>query len=137
MSETQFKHGIQRIIGEPGQFKDWGGEKSDLYSTRVRLTTKRVAAAFAFKGPGLKGKLVPGRMGKNGDQALRLFQEDAEVFFVQHWREIDPTVIDLMRNLAVAKSVATGKKIFYGIIDGNDSERLHLAYLQNFVSRRR
>lgn len=136
MSEAQFKHGVQRIIGEPGVFTDWGGERSDLYTTRLRVSRPRVSAAFAFKGPGVRGKLVPGRMGKNGDQMLRLFQEDAEVYFVQHWREIDPTVVDLMRKLAIAKSVMTGKRIWYGIMDGQDSQRLHLAYGSMFRPKR-
>jgi DNA-binding transcriptional regulator GbsR (MarR family) len=132
ISETKFKRGIQSIIGEPGEFKDWGGEKSDLYSTRIRLTSKRLAAAFAFKGPGCPGKLVQAKMGKNGDQGLRLFQEDADVFLVQHWREIDPSVVDLIRNLAVARSAMTGHRIFYGTIDGDDSIRLRLAYPRHF-----
>jgi hypothetical protein len=132
ISETQFKRGVQKIVGEKGEFKDWGGEKSDLYTTRIYVGAKRLAAAFAFKGPGLKTKLVPGRMGKNGDQAQRLFQEEADVFLVQHWREIDPTVITLMQSLAVAKSVMTGRKILFGIIDGIDSERLRLAYPNQF-----
>lgn len=122
LSEDQFKRGVQAILGEPGTFKDWGGETSDLYSTRLRIKRKRLAVAFGFKGPGLKGPLVPGRMGKNGDQPQRLFQEEADVFFVQHWREIKPSVIELLRSLAVAKSVTTGKQIWYGIIDGQDSE---------------
>ena len=132
LSEDSFKRGIQKTIGEPGEFKDWGGERSDLFSTRLRIKQKRLAAAFAFKGPGLKGKLVIGKMGKNGDQAPRLFQEEADVFFVQHWREIDASVLDLMRSLAVAKSVTTGRQIWYGIIDGQDSERLRQAYRKNF-----
>ena len=132
ISEKQFKDGVQRIIGEPGTFKDWGGETSDLYSTRLKVGGKRKAVAFGFKGPGQPGALVPGRMGKNGDQIQRLFQEEADVFFVQHWREIKPSVIDQMRALAVAKSVTTGRPIWYGIIDGQDSERLRLAYLKKF-----
>src|SRR5579864_3036472 len=48
LSEAQFKRGVQSILGEPGQFKDWGGEKSDLYSTRLRMDGKRRAAAFGF-----------------------------------------------------------------------------------------
>jgi hypothetical protein len=82
VSEDQFKRGVQAIIGEPGVYKDWGGERSDLYSTRLRLNGKRRAVAFACKGPGTKGKLVPGKMGENGDQALRLLQEDADIFVV-------------------------------------------------------
>jgi hypothetical protein len=34
LSETKFKGGIQKIVQEPGTFKDWGGEKSDLFTTR-------------------------------------------------------------------------------------------------------
>lgn len=132
ISEEQFKRGVQRIIGEPGAFKDWGGETSDLYSTRLKIGGKRKAAAFGFKGPGQPGALVPGRMGKNGDQIQRLFQEEADVFFVQHWREIKPSVIEQMRGLAIAKSVTTGRPIWYGIIDGQDSERLRLAYPGKF-----
>jgi hypothetical protein len=136
LSETQFKKGIQKILGEPGEFKDWGGETSDLYSTRLRLNGKRHAAAFCFKGPGQAGALVPGRMGKNGDQMQRLFQEEADVFFVQHWRDIKPSVVELMRNLAIAKWSSTGRRIWYGIIDGQDSERLRLAYASKFEARR-
>lgn len=132
VSETQFKRGVQAIIGEPGEFKDWGGETSDLYTTRLRVNGKRIAAAFAFKGPGLKAKLVPGKMGKNGDQLFRLFQEDADVFFVQHWREIDPGVIRWARDVAVAKSATTGRRIMYGVIDGHDSDRLYRAYPKQF-----
>jgi hypothetical protein len=137
ISEDDFKRGVQSIIGEIGTFKDWGGEKSDLYSTRLRVSGKRRAAAFAFKGPGQKGRLVLGRMGKNGDQALRLFQEEADVFIVQHWREIDSSVIDLMRRLAVAKSATNGQPLWYGVIDGQDSERLRLAYPSKFKSVQR
>jgi hypothetical protein len=132
ISEEQFKQGIQAIVGEPGQFKDWGGEKSDLFTSRIVINGKRLQAAFAFKGPGLKAKLVPGKMGKNGDQALRLFQEPAEAFFVQHWQSIDASVNALMQSLALAKSAMTGCTIFYGTIDGKDSERLRLAYPKKF-----
>lgn len=135
VSEDQFKRGVQAIVGEPGEFKDWGGERSDLYTTRLRLNGKRLSTAFAFKGPGLKGKLVLGKMGKNGDQLPRLMQEEADVFFVQHWREIDPQVVETMRNLAIAKSVTTGKPILYGTIDGKDSHRLYLAYPAEFTPR--
>jgi hypothetical protein len=132
VSEEDVKIGVQNILGEPGAFKDWGGEDSDLYSGRLRLNGKRHAAAFAFKGPGEPGALVPGRMGKNGDQLSRLFRQDADVFLVQHWREIKPSVLEMMRAFAVAKSIATGQLIHYGVIDGNDTERLRRAYPVKF-----
>ena len=132
VSEDQFKRGIQAILGERGNFKDWGGEKNDLFTTRVRLARGRRSTAFAFKGPGTKGKLVPGKMGKNGDQIQRLFEADAEVFLVQYCREIDQSVIDQMGQLALAKSIMTGRKIWYGLIDGQDSNRIYTAYREQF-----
>ncbi|MDB5425812.1 MAG: hypothetical protein JWQ29_3228 [Phenylobacterium sp.] len=132
MSETTFKNGIQRILVAVGDFKDWGGEKSDLYTANVILAGKRRASAFAFKGPGQSGKLTIARMGKNGDQAVRLLREPASVFVVQHWREIDSEVIDLIRSLAIARSATTGEPIFYCIINGQDSDRLVRAYPDAF-----
>ncbi|HLX71334.1 MAG TPA: hypothetical protein VKV04_17040 [Verrucomicrobiae bacterium] len=128
ISEKAFKNGVRRILKEAGKFTDWGGEKNDLYTTRVKIKGKRYPAAFAFKGPGKTGKLVPGKMGKNGDQIQRLFGSTAEVFFVQYWRDIDESVLDQMNALALAKSITTGRKIFFGIIDGADSNRLLRAY---------
>lgn len=133
MSEDTFKNGVQSLIGEPGEFKDWGGEKSDLYSTRVKYKGSRISAAFAFKGPGVRGKLKISSMGKNGDQAIRLFQEPAKLFVVQHWREIDPVVIELINQLAIAKSITSGKEIFFCIIDGKDSCRIVEAYKTHFT----
>jgi hypothetical protein len=132
LSETKFKEGIQSILQEPGTFKDWGGEKSDLFTTRLNVAGARHSAAFAFKGPGLNGKLTIARMGKNGDQGPRLFQEPADVFLVQHWREIDSEVLTLLQSLAIALSATTGKTVWYGVMDGRDSDRIRLAYPEEF-----
>ena len=132
MSETEFKAGIQGIIKEHGEFKDWGGEKNDLYTTHMKLSNQRMSTAFAFKGPGTKGILTPKKMGKNGDQIQRLFSTDAEVFIVQYHSQIDESVIDQMYQLAVAKSAMTGRKIYYGVIDGADSKRIVDAYQEQF-----
>jgi hypothetical protein len=75
-------------------------------------------------------------MGKNGDQLMRMFRHDADVFLAQHWREIKPSVPELMRSLAVAKSVSSGKLIRYGVIDGVDTERLRRAYPTKFAAKR-
>lgn len=132
ISEDAFKAGVQAIIKEEATFRDWGGETSDLMTTRVRVGGKRVSAAFAFKGPGRKGKLVPSAMGKNGDQAQRLIQESADVFIVQHWTDVDPSVHRLMEQLAIAKSATTGREVRFCIIDGNDSARIVEAYPEVF-----
>lgn len=132
LDESAFKKGLQRILGEVGDFRDWGGERNDLWTTRLIFRNKRRPAAFAFKGKGTKGKLTPGKMGKNGDQIQRLFQTPADFFIVQYWREIDQSVLELMRALAIAKSVTEGREIYYCSIDGKDSQRLMQAYPNRF-----
>ncbi len=131
-SEAAFKRGLQRVLGERGRFRDWGGETSDLYTTRLRLKGRRVAAAFALKGPATHGLLTPGRMGRNGDQIQRLFAEDAELFIIQYSGQVAPTVLQQMAVFAQAKSLSTGRKIYYGVIDGDDSRRLRAAYPAKF-----
>jgi hypothetical protein len=130
--EKKFKDGVRKVIGQGGTFTDWGGEKNDLFTTKVRLNGKRVPAAFAFKGRGKKGVLKPKDFGKNGDQILRLFQSDARLFLLQYWNQLDQSVFEQMRFFAIAKSAMTGDKIYFGIIDGDDTQRLKLAYPRQF-----
>jgi hypothetical protein len=130
--ETRFKAGIARILGESGQFQDWGGEKNDLHTTRLRIDSRRYRSAFAFKGPGTKGILTPGRMGKNGDQIQRLFTTAAAVFLVQYWGQVAESVTEQMEEFAKAKSASNGIVVFFGIIDGDDSNRLLKAYPRAF-----
>ena len=132
VSEAKFKKGVQRILGQGGSFKDWGGERNDLFSTRLRIAGRRLAAAFGFKGPGTKGKLTPGKMGKNGDQILRLFDSPADVFFVQYWADVDESVYRQMEAQAIAQALKTGGRVHYGVIDGQDSMRLYAAYRSYF-----
>jgi len=133
VSEKQFKSAVQAILGESGEFVDWGGEPNDLYTTRLIVDGRRRAAAFGFKGPGTQGRLTPRKMGKNGDQIQRLFEAHAEVFVVQYRDQISQSITDLMAQLALAKSVMNGgKRIWYGVIDGQDSARIHTAYRASF-----
>lgn len=133
LKEQNFKAGMKRVLGEVGKFEDWGGEKNDLWTTRLRLGGRRLTAAFAFKGRGTRGKLTPGKMGANGDQIQRLFATGAEVLFVQYWGQIDESVLEQMDDLAVAKSYGEGgRQILYGIIDGDDSNRLIEAHPDEF-----
>lgn len=130
--EKQFKKGIAKIIGEKGNFTDWGGEQNDLYTDHVLISGKRTLTAFAFKGPGTKGVLTPRKMGKNGDQIQRLFKSAAQAFIIQYWGQIDQSIIEQMEQFAKAKSYTEGETIFYGVIDGDDSNRLIKAYPSAF-----
>jgi len=136
MAEADVKEGFRRIIGAGSTQRDWGGEKNDFYTTRVRISGKRVAAAFAFKGRATRGPLTPRKLGKNGDQLQRLFRTAATLFVLQHVGEISESVVDLMAELAKARSVGNGR-VLYCVVDGLDTERLAKAYPQQFAVPRR
>lgn len=131
LSEQKIKDAFKKIISEKGTFKDWGGEKSDLYTTRVKFNNKRISVAIAFKGKGTTGKLVPSKMGKNGDQINRLFDEPAQLFIVVYEGQVDPSVISQMEAFAIARAIG-GQKIYFCVIDGADLSRLQIAYPECF-----
>lgn len=138
LSETSFKRGIVRILGDTKVPKDWGGESGDILSSRLKLAGKRRLAAFALKGPGTSGKLTPGKMGKNGDQIQRLVLRcPAEVFVVQYWGSIDEAVTQQLKSLADLKSFQERRSLWYCVIDGEDSRRLIEAYPKEFRTGRR
>jgi hypothetical protein len=130
--EAVFKSGLQKIIGEDGEFKDWGGEKDDIFSNRLVLNGTRMNAAFGLKGRGTSGKLTPRKMGKQGDQVQRLFGDPADIFLIQYWDQIDKSIVEQMQLFATAKSVLWNKRIYYGIIDGQDTLRIIEAYRECF-----
>jgi hypothetical protein len=82
LAEKVFKYGMANVLGNKGRFTDWGGEKSDLYTSHLKIKGKRYAASIGLKGPATTGTLTPGKMGHNGDQIQRLYDSDAQAFIV-------------------------------------------------------
>jgi hypothetical protein len=134
--EELIKQAFARIVGESGTFKDWGGEKSDLYTSKFRVKNARRAVAIAFKGRGTVGKLVPAKMGKNGDQVGRLFDEPAEVFLIVYCGQIDASVVSQMQAFAIAKKAMPGQKVYFGVIDEDDLGRIAAGYPQAFQKKK-
>jgi|SRR5271169_6682241 len=132
ISEKRFKRGIQKILEQPGKFKDWGGEKGDLLTSRLRYKGSRIPTVFAFKGPGTRGTLTPKKMGKNGDQVQRLFESAASFFILQYWAEIGERVREQVVGWATLTSIQLQKKILFSLIDGKDTSRLIQAYSRQF-----
>lgn len=132
LAEEKIKKGFQNIVKETGSFKDWGGERSDLYTTKFILKGKRIPTAIAFKGKGTSGKLVPAKMGKNGDQVGRLFSEPAQLFLVVYNGQIDSSVISQMKAFAIATALGGNNKVYFGVVDGNDLGRLMAVYPVSF-----
>jgi hypothetical protein len=129
--EETIKKAICRIIGEKGTFKDWGGERYDVLTTKLRVSGKRVLTAIAFKGKATKGILTLDKMGKRADQVIRLFGAPAHAFIICYPGQIGGAILDQMKLLAAAKAIA-GEAVFYGIIDGDDLARMVTAYPTRF-----
>lgn len=122
--ESAFKTCICEILGDQAK-ADWGGERSDHFSSHLHVQGRRMTAAFVFKGPGAGfAEMEPRHLGKNGDQIFRLASEPAELLIVQHCHNIGPAVRATLRAFAVQPSRARR----YCIIDGRDSFRLLSAY---------
>jgi len=128
-NEDDIKELFKNIAGEKGIFKDWPGEKNDLL-TYLTINGERKLVAFAFKGKSKKliKKLRPMDMGTNGDQVERLFTSPAEIFFVQFVGQMHELMLETMEKQASLKSYYTGKKIYYGIIDGSDTSKIFSQY---------
>ncbi|EPG66021.1 hypothetical protein [Leptospira wolffii] len=122
--EKDIKHAFAEIIGENTVPKDWGGEKSDLFSSNVTFKKSKTPTAFLFKGPANFSPMTLKHLGKNSDQIDRLFSEPVKIAIIQHCHEITPQVRSLMR--AYASRIHDLK--YFSIIDGYDTIRLLKAY---------
>jgi len=122
--EKAIKNAFAEIIGEAMVPKDWGGEKSDLFTSWLKLGAKRISTAPAFKGPAKFHPMTGADLGKNGDQIGRLFSEPADLLILQHCNEITPGVRDMMR----AYAQQMGNLRLFCLIDGYDTLRILGAY---------
>lgn len=134
--EEQIKRFLVRVIGEPNEFRDWGGEKNDIYTTRLRFRNARRTAAFAIKGRATSGTLTPRKMGANGDQVIRLLASEAEIFFVAYHGKVDQAIHEQLRAHGLGRAMS-GKRVYYCVIDGTDLGRLATAYAAEFAAASR
>jgi hypothetical protein len=129
LSEEGFKRGLQRLFNDTGNHKDWGGERDDFFTNKLRLNGKRKSAAFALKGPGVGVKtMYPGKWGKRGTQIQRLVSVPATVFMLQFEGQIDEDSVEQLKKLTELKAHQENKQLFYGYIDKDDSILLRRAY---------
>lgn len=134
LPEEIFKNGIENILGERTRLKDWGGENLDIYSTKLVIKGRRIAAGFALKGPAKTGALTPKKMGANGDQIDRLLSQSIDIAVVQYEGDVAPSIPSLLEKLARDKARSENKNIYYCVINLLDSYRLRMAYRDAFSS---
>ncbi len=122
--EESIKKAFAEIINEDNVPKDWGGEKSDLFSTNLSVNNRFMPTAFLFKGPAKFSPMKMTHLGKNGDQIERLFSEPADFMILQHCHKITNPVRSTMK--AYACRVHDLK--YFSIIDGYDTHRILESY---------
>ncbi|MFE2615323.1 hypothetical protein ACFXA2_17070 [Micromonospora chalcea] len=118
--EEVVKNSIAVLLGEPYVPKDWGGERSDLYTSTMFVRGVQVSTAWLFKGPGSRGPMTVRTLGSRGDQIVRLFSEPADVLVLQHYREITTAVISMME----AHAHDSRRPRRFMILDGADTARI-------------
>jgi len=131
LREERIKRFLKRVVGETNEFKDWGGERNDLYTNRLLFRGARRTAAFALKGRATTGSLTPKKMGANGDQIGRLAASEADVFLVVYHGKVEQSIPEQLRAYGVARSMS-GRRVFYCVIGGQDLARLIQAYRTEF-----
>ncbi|MEZ4297647.1 MAG: hypothetical protein R3B70_21990 [Polyangiaceae bacterium] len=125
--EHDVKTAFAEIIGETDVPKDWGGERSDLFSTHVSVDGRRVSSAFMFKGPAGGAKFRPmgiPDLGLRGDQIERLTTEPADLLILQHCHKVTTGVRSMLR----AFCNQHGRQRSYCVITGYETYRILRAY---------
>ena len=122
--ENDVKIAFAEILNEGVVPKDWGGEKSDLFTTNISINGKYRSSAFLLKGPAKFAPMKMTHLGKNGDQIDRLFTEPAEVLILQHCHSVETAVRSTMKAFARRD----GDLRNFTIIDGYDTIRILTAY---------
>lgn len=122
--EKEIKNRLASIIHQNNIPKDWGGEKSDLFTSHLHINNERISGAFILKGPAKFEPMILSSLGKNGDQIVRLFEEPADLFILQHCHYITSAVKSMMEAFATRHMRIRN----FMIIDGIDTYRILKAY---------
>jgi hypothetical protein len=124
MAEEDVKTALTEIIAEPYKPKDWGGEKSDFVTPRLTINGQPLSAAFILKGRSVPGELHPAKMGKRGDQLLRVFDEPVDLVVIQHVNKIANTIVRYAE--ALAYNAKAPRR--FCVIDGGDTAHILKTY---------
>lgn len=126
--ERDVKRLLLSVLGEPEVPGDWGGERSDAFSTHVYLDGERTPSSFVLKGPSKTGELTPAHYGKNGDQLQRSFTQPASLHVIQANAQLAPSVWELANGLILNARSKRDARAIATIWDGTDTARILVAY---------
>lgn len=128
MPERAVKAAFASIIGERHVPKDWGGERSDLNTVRLRLAGSPVEASFVLKGPAANKIMTIATLGKNGDQIARAMTEEPDLVVVQHYGAIDAEVRKMLERYCFFATYQQRKPTRWLALDGDATAGIFKAY---------
>lgn len=124
MKERTIKARLARILGEPYVPKDHGGERSDLFTRRLRLAGADHHAAFIMKGRGTRGRMTVRDLGHNGDQLERALHEPVDLVGVVNNGPIDSLVFQRLEQACFYHDRRLGQPRRWFALDGEDLARI-------------
>ena len=122
--KRKYKRAFAEIIDEPMVPKDWAGETSDLFSSRVVLDGKRISTAFSVQGAGEISSDDARRSGEEWRSDWAFVLRASRPAYSPHCHEVTPAVRKQMR--AYAQQMGNPRR--FCIIDGYDTLRILKAY---------
>jgi hypothetical protein len=128
IAEHEVKRMLLAIIGEPEAPGDWGGERSDAFTTNVYIDAQRTRTSFVLKGPAKRGELTPAHYGKNGDQLQRSFTQPATLHVVQANASLATSMRELLNGLVLDARSKGDSRAAATLWDGTDTARILAAY---------
>jgi hypothetical protein len=128
LKEKVVKQLLLSILGHTDADVDWGGERSDGFTTNVLLGGERIATSFVLKGPSQRGELTPKRYGANGDQIQRSFTQPASLHIIQANARLAPSITELTEGLVYHARAHGRPHAAASIWDGIDTARILVAY---------
>lgn len=128
LSEREVKRMLLTLVGEAEIPADWGGERSDAFSTNIYLDGTRIPSSFVLKGPAKHGELTPADYGANGDQLQRSFTQPASLHVVQANASLATSVRELVNGLVLNARSQGDARAVATLWDGTDTARILAAY---------
>ncbi|MGV3713455.1 hypothetical protein [Pseudolysinimonas sp.] len=118
--EAVVKAAVADLLAQDFVPMDWGGERSDMFTSNTRMGGRFVRSAWLLKGKSVKHPMRIADLGKNGDQLDRLFTEPAELYVVQSNQPIATDVRSMLdRCVHDYRSPSLGM-----VVDGDSTARI-------------
>lgn len=124
MYEARLKELLASAIGEPFVPKDHGGERSDLFTSRMSIEGESTSAAFVLKAKAAPRTVHLRHLGKNGDQLVRATSEPVRLIVLGHTGNFDSLVRRRLEETAFYRTFKERHPTRWLTLDGETLARI-------------